>query len=218
MADSDRVRQVQAGGKGGPLAVAALIVISVVLAVLKPWGGASPGLAPASSAAHPRTGAVPEPSADPTVDPAAGVGGPCYYGRAWRLFTTDTSSNGPVGTWYDLQPVPAAGPDDATIPVVQVHSDTLDQLGYCRMTDPGRPVHVLATRAWQLIEGSDPRSIRLAAADQAEGVDPDVGALYLPPTVGHGAAGAVWAPAVYVFEIQLETSPLSAEWFAVRVG
>lgn len=218
-----RVRLNQTAAR--PLAVASLLVVVIALGLFKPWGsGPSSGSATnGSSPARPAvvaapTGLIGLAIAAPTssLDPHSNISGPCYYQRAWRLFTVDTSSNGPVHTWYGLQPVQAAGPTDASIPVVPVHSRSLGQLGYCLMVDPEAPVHVVATRAWRLSAG-EAQPIQLESATQPAPTDPDLGAIFLPPG-GAQVSSAVWPAAVYVFEVQLGASPLSVEWFAAQVG
>ena len=194
-----------------------------VLAVglLKPWGSgansAAAGPLPPSRAQPSALGIVaPEaPSPRPSPGPQA-TSGPCYYGLAERLFTSDTTNNGVVHTWYGLAPVAASGPGDASIPVVVIHSRTLGQLGYCLVTDTVPAAHVLATLAWQLPADGPARSLDLERALTVTPVDPDVGAVYGPPASITGFDPGIWPAATYVFEIRLDSSP--AEWFAVRVS
>jgi hypothetical protein len=211
-----------AGDDRRPLVVGGLLVAIVAIGLLKPWGGgpgpASPG-AISAGAARPSTLAVvapATPSQRPSPDPHTTISGPCYYGLAQRLFTTDTTSNGLVQTWYGLDPVAASGPADAAIPVVSVHSRTLGQLGYCLVTGQAAEAHVVATRAWQLSPGGEPRALDLERAAQVAPDDPDQGAVYGPPAAISGSHPGIWPAATYVFEIQLQASP--AEWFAVRVS
>ena len=220
-----------AGTSRQPLLVAVVLLLAIGLAVLKPWAvepaGAALGVggvaarpggsgAPAASAAAIREPSSSSPPPGPT--PASNTSGPCYYGLAWRVFTTDTTNNGLVHTWYGIQPVRAAGPADQAIPEVEVHSRTLGQLGYCLQSAPGTPVQVLRTLAWQLPLGGSPRAVQLVPVGPLAGPTPDQGAIFLPPAIDAGPLPAAWAPAVYVFEIELAATPGAGEWFAVRVG
>jgi len=85
-----------------------LIVAIVAVGLLKPWGNGPVAATPASD--RPTTLAAvapPEPVPTPSLDPHSNINGPCYYGLALRLFTTDTTNNGLVHTWYGLDPVAA---------------------------------------------------------------------------------------------------------------
>ena len=229
MAASDRVRLVPSEGTGRPLGVAVLIAVIIAIGLLKPWGsgagpppppvagpgGAQPGGAPSSPmaarAADPALNPVPRPS------PPTNISGPCYFGLAWRLFTAETTGVGPVHTWYDLQPFEASGPTDPRIRVVQVHSSAIRQLGFCPVTQPNGPIHVLGTDAWQLVPGAAPRPIGLPLAVGIGPADSDEGVVYLPPPAPNGFPVPVWAPSVYVFVVRLATEPVSEEWFAVDI-
>ncbi len=208
--------------------MAALLLLAIGLALLKPWAVEPAGPAPTSANVALRPAATigpasdrspaPSATASPTGSPAGTSSGPCYYGLAWRLFTTDTTNNGLVRSWYGIQPVRAASPDDGTIPVVDVHSRTLGQLGYCLQEAPDSPVQVLRTLAWLLPAGGPPQSVQLVPTGPGGGPEPGQGAVFLPPAINAGPRPAAWAPAVYVFEIQLAATPGAGEWFAVRVG
>jgi hypothetical protein len=225
---SDRVRLVPAGGNGRPLGVAALIVVVIAVGLVKPWGSGAatsppitgPVGAPTGAAASTAIGA----SAPALITSPAGsstrpsnISGPCYYGLAWRLFTAETSSVGPIHTWYGIQPLQANGPTDPRIRVIKIHSSAIGQLGYCPVTLPNGPIHVLETRAWELVPGKTPRPIVLARAAGTAPANPDDGVIYLPPAAHNGYPEPVWAPSVYVFVVRLATAPVNEEWFAVDI-
>ena len=222
------VGRVPAGNSRGPLVVAALLVVAIGLALLKPWAVAPAGPAPTlrnvavggAATFGPASNGPTTPSAPPSParTPASNISGPCYYGLAWRLFTTDTTNNGLVHSWYGIQPVRAASPDDGTIPVVDVHSRTLGQLGYCLQEAPDSPAPVLRTLAWLLPAGGPAQAVELVPTGPGGGLAPGQGAIFLPPAIDSGPRPAAWAPAVYVFEIELAATPGAGEWFAVRVG
>jgi hypothetical protein len=144
-----------------------------------------------------------------SLDPHGNTAGPCYYGLAWRLFTTETSDVGPVNTWYGLLPVAADGPADPRIATVQIHSTTIGQLGYCSIHRPG-PSAALATQVWRLIPGEPAQPLILDPAGAAT-LDPTAGAIYAPPS-------GVWAAARYVFAVRLGPAPTALEWFAVDIS
>jgi hypothetical protein len=204
------------------MVAAGVMVATLAVGLLKPWGA---GLAAPSPDGHPSDRAEPtalglsapdQSAASASVEPDASIGGPCYYRLAQRLFTSDTSSNGLVHTWYGLDPVAASGPGDRSIPVVVVHSRTLGQLGYCLVMGESPTAHVLATLAWVLAPDGEARPLDLERAPQVPPVDPDEGAIFEPPAAITGTDPGIWPAATYVFEIQLQTAP--AEWFAVRVS
>ncbi len=230
MAASNPVRLVPSEGTGRPVGAAVLIAMIITIGLLKPWGsGAGPPSPPpiAAPGGVQAGGVISSPidnlAADPALSPAprssppSNTSGPCYFGLAWRLFTAETTSVGPVHTWYDLQPLQASGPTDPRIRVVQVHSSAIRQLGYCPVTLPNGPIHALGTDAWQLVPGAAPRLIGLTLAAGIGPADSDQGVVYLPPAAPNGLPVPVWAPSVYVFVVRLATVPVTEEWFAVDI-
>lgn len=167
MPGGEPVRLLPGGGTGRPLAVAGLIAAIIGLGLLKPWGSgpaASPAerSVPASPAADGQVSpATPDGAGLPftthaggSPDPSDDTSGPCYYGRAWRLFTTEPSDVGIIRTWYGLAPVEADGPTDSRINAIVIHSDTIDQLGYCSVPESARG------RSWPPRSGGSLRAHR----------------------------------------------------------
>jgi len=219
MPADEPIRLTSTGGSGRPVAVAVAVAAVLILGLVKPWGGggapapAPSSAAPASSAARP----APRPAAtaasaqaSASLDRTSNIGGPCYYGLAWRLFTTETSDVGPVHTWYALLPVAASGPADPRIETVHVHSTTVGQLGYCSVHLPGAS-GVLGTQAWRLIPGQAVQALVLDPAVGTTTVDPAAGAIYAPPA-------GVWTAARYVFAVRLASNPTVQQWFAVDIS
>ncbi len=212
MTASNRVKLAPAGGKVRPRAVLALIIAVVALGLLKPWGSDVPPAPGSAVAARPPASLTSSPGAAAVSSPteARDAGGPCSWGMAWRLFTTETSSVGPVRTWYGLQPLAASGPDDPRIEVVRIHSAVIGALGYCSVSRPG-PIHILGTQAWRLVAGAQPQPVVLKPAIGAGPLAPDTGVIYRPPS------SPAWPAATYVFGVQLATTPWSEKWFAVQI-
>jgi hypothetical protein len=117
-------------GRGGPLAVAALLAVFVVVAVAKPWlpGPSAPvATPPAVAIVDPSPGAVPAPSAaapTPPVDPIAARGDwspvssivheVAFHGGTWGAAAA--SWKGVESQWVDWVAVrarPGEAPDDA---------------------------------------------------------------------------------------------------------
>jgi hypothetical protein len=215
----DRVPVVPIGGHGRePLLVAALIVLGVAIALLKPWGrdaATQPGLAfqPANPAPIVGPAIVPM----PTAAPADGANRACDYGPAWRLLTVARNAGRLVETWYSTDPVHARGPDDPSIPVVRMYTEGLQELGYCAVTVPAGPRPVLTTEAWRLSPGASPERIPLVRTGRFAPADPDVGALYAAPASPEGTAGLAWPQGRYVLVVRYGTQPLDGDWFSVAV-
>jgi len=226
---SNPVRLVPSEGTCRPVGAVVLIAMIIAIGLLKPWGsGAGPPPPPIAALGGAQAGAVISSpidnlAADPALSPflrpspPSNTSGPCYFGLAWRLFTAETTSVGPVHTWYELQPLQASGPTDPRIRVVQVHSSAIRQLGYCPVTEPNGPIHALGTAAWQLVPGAAPRLIGLTLAPGIGPADSDEGVVYLPPAAPNGSPAPVWLPSVYVFMVRLATVPVTEEWFAVDI-
>ena len=215
------IRLTSTGSSGRPMAVVVAVAAVLIVGLVKPWGGgATPdralsSAAPASSAALPATlpratAAAVSAQASAGLDRSSNVSGPCYYGLAWRLFTTETTDVGPVDTWYELLPVAASGPADPRIETIDVHSTTIGQLGYCSVHRPGAS-GVLGTQAWRLIPGKGAQALVLDPVVGTTAVDPAAGAIYVPPA-------GVWTAARYVFAVRLASNPAVEEWFAVDIS
>jgi len=239
MPGGEPVRLLPGGGSGRPLAVAGLIAAIIGLGLLKPWGNgpaASPAADPVPASRGAANGqastATPDAAGLPfalraagSPDPHDDTSGPCYYGRAWRLFTTEPSDVGIVRTWYALAPVEADGPTDSRINAVVIHSNTINQLGYCSVPGSAQGA-VLATSVWRLAPGAPPVAIAPEPIGPAGSANPLDGVIFTPPATtpsspaaGSGAVGpeTSWTPAEYVFVVRLADSARS-EWFAVKIA
>jgi hypothetical protein len=134
-----------------PTAVAALAVVMVVVAIVKPWDGtdqaqldrvpASPVLA-AVNAPLP-TPYPPGPAKTPAVSMPASAAilapGQVECGSAdWQVVTLGTFLSWTVRTWIAIAPVEAGGPGDPTIPVLSLGGSDVAGMGVCApATRPG---------------------------------------------------------------------------------
>ena len=196
---------VQAGRSWSPRLIAAIIG----LGLLKPWGNGAGCVAGRSIRSRPRrraadgqlSTATPDAAGLPSAfaqpvspDPHDDTSGPCYYGRAWRLFTAEPSDVGIVRTWYGLAPVEADGPTDSRIKAVVIHSNTIDQLGYCSVPESAQGA-VVATSVWRLAPGAPPVAIAPEPIGPAGSANPlergDLSPAGHDPELTGGRPGAV---------------------------
>lgn len=163
-----------------PAAVWAVAAL-VGLAMLKPWGTASPqptpGFRPATSAVAVIT---PAPTADRTAD---GLAAPICLGTgAWRVATLERWRTQDVRVWRAIEPVAAAtGPTDPSIPSVPIVAVELTGLGWCAPSyGPDKPTGPAMVTAWS-VAGGIARELPLRQIRPAEGTTP-IAALYVPLT------------------------------------
>ena len=194
---------------GAPRMAAAMWLVAafVVLAVVKPWGGAGP-----AAATLPRDVAVlvdvtPAPTEDRT---ATGLAVPvCLGAGAWRIATLETWRNRDVRVWRAIEPVTSAtGALDPTIPLVPVVADVLSGLGWCAPAfGPDQPSGPARVQAWQVI-GGVARQVFLRQVQPATGNTP-IAALYLPVT-------GAWRSGVVVFQYRDDSTGLD-HWFGAEL-
>ena len=126
------------GGSRGLTLPAIAVVIGVLLAILKPWGGVLPqlsddssrGVAPSSRASQ----ASPMPTPElPGVAAARELKRMCASPSGWRLSTLQLWSgrSRPIRSWAVAEPVEASGPSDRRIPIIPVAADRITAIGYC---------------------------------------------------------------------------------------
>ena len=154
--DEFPVQRIRGGGLGTTLITAAIIVVALLAAVVKPWGepGSGPTTSPNAVAAAP----TPSPAAaSASLSPFDGPFGlVCYGGLEWRLVLRETNGTSAVRTWYDMMPVAAAGPADASIPFMRVHSEGVLSLGYCTNSNTSDLLTVASTTVWKVAPGRPP--------------------------------------------------------------
>ena len=181
-----------------------LVAAFVVIAVLKPWGGAGR----ATATLRPDAVAAPERTPVPTEDRSAtGLALPICLGTgAWRIVTLETSLNRNVRVWRAIEPVATAtGPLDPTIPSVPVVADVLSGLGWCAPAfGDDQPVGPARVRAWLVLDRYvEPVTLRQVQPEH--GTTP-IAALYLP-------ASGSWMSGRIVFEYT-DAGTDAVRWFA----
>jgi hypothetical protein len=202
-----------ADGGRGPLLLAALILVFIVGAVLKPW----------ASATRPQglvQGATPQPTqVAPSVEPdaLAGLRAQCEEPEGWRVY----SRGGFLDLAVRVEPATAAaGPLDPAMPLIQV-GVVNEAVGYCApWTGAERPPDLSLVSAWRLVR--DAGGSLAAVALPLVRVAPDrasvLGALYAGPADGSGPADgttARWPLGRYVFAVR---SPAWERWWAVDIS
>jgi hypothetical protein len=206
-----------AGGGRGPLVLAALILVFVSGAVLKPWASAArpQGLVQAATP-HPTEVA---PAVEP--DALAGLRAQCEEPEGWRVYSRGGFLDLAVRVWRSVEPATAAaGPLDPAMPLIQV-GVVNEAVGYCApWTGAERPPEVSLVSAWRLAR--DAGGSMAAVAVPLVRVAPDrasvLGALYAGPADGSSAADgttAGWPLGRYVFAVR---SPVWERWWAVDIS
>ena len=180
-----------------------LVAALVIVAVLKPWGGAGP----AAETLRPDALALPDVTPVPTEDRSAtGLAVPdCLGTGAWRVATLETWRSRDVRVWRAIEPIQSAtGPLDPRVPSVPVVADVLSGLGWCAPAfGDAEPVGPARVRAWQVVRGVAV-PITLRQVRPLDGITP-IAALYLP------IAGR-WTSGLVVFEYDDEGTG-AIQWF-----
>ena len=144
-----------------PVRLAALAVVLIVLAVLKPWG-----TAPAIDSAPPSP-AGPGPAASPAGGSrfagatAPGVGAApietpnpdaveCLEPDGWRIVTLQRASRRESRSWTVERPTIASGPDDPGIDSVRLSGEDLVEVGFCAAGQGVGRSPAVITGAWHL--------------------------------------------------------------------
>jgi hypothetical protein len=206
-----------ADGGRGPFLLAALILVFIVGAVLKPW-------APPARPQGLVQGATPQPTlVAPSVEPdaLAGLRAQCEEPEGWRVYSRGGFLDLAVRVWRSVEPATAAvGPLDPAMPLIQV-GVVNEAVGYCApWTGAERPPDVSLVSAWRLAR--DAGGSQAAVAVPLVRVAPDrasvLGALYAGPADGSDPADgttAGWPLGRYVFAVR---SPTWERWWAVDIS
>ncbi len=215
--DEFPVERIRGGGLGTTLITAAIIVVALLAAVVKPWGEPGPGptTSPIAVAAAP----TPSPAtASASLSPFDGPFGlVCYGGLEWRLVLRETNGTSAVRTWYDMVTVAADGPADASIPFLRVHSEGVLSLGYCTNSNTSDLLSVAGTTIWKLTPGGPLVPIGPMRLSADSPTDPDIGSLFTPPRAADGSSAPAWAPGRYVFEVSYKGPFAQPAWFGVDI-
>ncbi len=224
-----------------PLALAALVVLGLTVAVLKPWGeqppptrdghGAPAGISTVTASQAPEqqsrgvSGTGPANAAEVPAklpqdvaidDGATAPNDECFAGLAWRLFTVQRDFGRLARWWLRLDTAPqASGPLDPSIPVIHISTQQALGLGFCAPYRRGGGTPVEGVAAWRLDAAGRAVPVHL---DPLPGVQPvdGHGALYAPPTPAARTSEAAWQPGRYVFQVASQDIAAPV-WFAVAL-
>jgi hypothetical protein len=206
-----------ADGGRGPFLLAALILVFIVGAVLKPW-------APPARQQGLIQGATPQPTqVAPSIEPdaLAGLRAQCEEPEGWRVYSRGGFLDLAVRVWRSVVPATAAaGPLDPAMPLIQV-GVVNEAVGYCApWTGAERPPDLSLVSAWRLAR--DAGGSLAAVAVPLVRVAPDrasvLGALYAGPADGSSPADGTatrWPLGRYVFAVR---SPAWERWWAVDIS
>jgi hypothetical protein len=208
-----------------PLLFGGIVVVAILaLAVLKPWGApgdsgqaADAGLASSAPADAPAS-PVPTPSATP---PGLGVpSGQCFPGTDWRVYALQVDEGRLLQHWLSIEPVSAADPRDPAVPFVGVVTDRLLALGFCVGSRPDGLPSLTGVRAWAL-RGGPAVPIVLDPLVAYMPHEPDLGAVFRPPTASpapsSAAVAVAWPPGRYVFAVREGSTDGGEWWFGVEI-
>lgn len=203
-----------------------VIVLAVLLvAVVKPWGGAPPAADRTAVAIAPRQPlATPADSGRSRPRPSARADGeviPCWSSDDWRAVTVERRERQTVISWMAVDPVSAGGADDPAIPVLRVVADHVMALGFCEPLSTDVPIESLpgALSVWRLTEESrsgDTIVTRVEPLRAAAPIEEDAAAVFRP---GSGE----WRPGRYAVQVLATAArardgrPLRGRWFGVEI-
>jgi hypothetical protein len=206
---------------------AGVVVVLIVVALVKPWGGTPTHIAVAPATVTPpasRNG-PPTPRVTPSPDrgaAAAAAGALCISPSLWRLVTMETNELGNTRSLYSTTAVEASGPADASIPVAPVAGNELLAIGVCRplsaVQKKSSKAAAIEVRIWAVDPGGGVREQTTSV------VDPDlyaVGEAYYAPGSGAAAPGtssansAGWTTGRYSIEIDNAAPDGSPLWLGL---
>lgn len=192
----------------------AIVGVLTGLAIAKPWGIPPPPPPPSADRGAAVVRSAAATPARPATDDPRSAGPPvasiCFDPPSWRVATVEHWHDRTIRVWRAIEPVPTAtGPDDQQVPVTQVVSEGVIELGWCApVIGPVQATGGASIEVWRRTPGGA-TAITVTRQQPASGPSA-YGALYGSPT----ARGAgVWKDGTYVF---LHRAPDGLEsWFAV---
>jgi hypothetical protein len=208
----------------------AIVAIAVAVAIAKPWSSATsaapaslgpPGPSPSDVLAatpvpgsgHPlgtaQTGGV--------IDLAGGGTLDCYAPPGWRLVVDTTGGGERVRTWLAVQPAPATGALDPTVPTATIANGPVRGLGFCaprsNAADPASGAAWTAS-VWR-IDGTD---LRPAVARRVARIETEGGAGGLAPASVLPGSPASWASGRYAIQFEARSAALPDLWIVVDLA
>jgi len=199
----------------GPLIVVGLAIALVIVAVVKPWGGASgPGSSPVPPAGSADVLIQPSQTASPE---ASRVEDACNPDAGWRLFTVEVNAGRAVRTWYSISPVAASGPTDGSIPTIRIYTEGLGRLGYCAGSSEGGSAAFDRASGWRVDAAGKAQPIALVRAAEPGLDGSGRSALFEPPGPLVGDRPGDWPPGRYVLSVGPGETVADRLWFAAQV-
>jgi hypothetical protein len=174
---------------------------------------------PVAAAAEPGS---PAPSSGSAAD--AAVASICLEPGSWRTATVETWRSQTVHVWRAIDPAPASGPNDPSIPIVPAVGTRVEAIGFCApVVGEKRPVGPATVDAWRLdpagaTEGPAPSPVPLELRRLVPVDTPSpLGGLFGPPGLAEALGG--WSPGVIVFRYAPAAGgPANpAIWFGIEV-
>ena len=205
----------------------AIVAIALAVAIAKPWSSAT-SVVPGSL--------DPSPSVAPSAAPVAGSGRAsdteqpggviqltgggtlhCFAPPGWRL-VVDTAGDGEgVRTWLAVQPAPATGPLDPTVPTTTIANGPVRGLGFCaprgNTADPASGAAWMAS-VWR-IDGTDPRP---AFATRVARIVTEGGAGGLALASDRPGSPGAWAPGRYAIQFESRDAALPDLWIVLDLS
>ena len=193
---------------------AALAVLILVVAVVKPWGSTTIRTPIRATPVH-RVEAASPTHAAPTVNPfAAGpvIASICLDPPSWRIATTERWRDQTIRVWRAMVPrAIATGPEDSRVPITSLVSEGVIELGWCApVLGNVRISGDAAVEVWRRTADGASR-ITMTSQRPGPGTSP-YGALYGSPAA---PLAALWNDGTYVFHHRAADGEES--WFGVDV-
>jgi hypothetical protein len=229
----DRPVLVAVGGASkSPLWLAALGVLLVVVAILKPWGSlggpaatsvetSGPAAVPtagtsarlgasASATASAAVRSMPSPSQSPAVtsNPAAIA---CLQPAGWRIVTLQRTDRAESRSWIVIQPaIGAGGPGDAVIAPFRLAEEDVVAIGFCGNDQHQGSPPALVVDAWRASVTTGEWDPIVIVGSRLGGLAGGGVATVYAPAAGPGASAAGRTPATE------PAIPASTQWQAGR--
>jgi hypothetical protein len=204
---------VQLGSAGrAPIALAAIVGVFLIVAIVKPWPGASgPGFRD--------PGPRPTPTVAASIDPLELVRRECQEPRGWRTYSQERWSGGTLHSWTTLEPVAGQhDPLEPGLPTIPYATEVLE-LGFCVPygTDE-RPPEGATVKAWRIEPATGSlvraRAVPLALTSAIPGLALPYGAMFRAPV--DAADDAIWPVATYAFQVATPGGGYE-RWWAIEI-
>jgi hypothetical protein len=219
---TQQVRPPGSGDRRRATGIAAVAVVAIAIALLKPWGspaGAPAATVPAESASPASLATV---TPEPRENPDAEVLAFCLDPAGWRVYATQRWGSRDFTSWTRIDPVDdATGPLDRSIPVTPLVTSVVKTLGWCAPTGSERPPAWTSATIYRVRRetGGVVRAEAITPPRVAPELESPIGAVYGPPRPrGHGDAADGWPGGRYVFRLSdVNDRSTYNRWFAIQI-